>query len=180
MGASSDRDKRMRLAAIARAEAQSQPAGDQNQAGAQIEKYLGLFRETMNRRASTQEYSDTSKGYGWCCAFAYYCCLEAGFEIDPEPSPRVNGSLAAVRTWHEWASLPEVGLLLPPAASPESGDIVLFDQLLEEKELDHLGVVVGVGPDGIITAEGNVHNRGGVFSRSVDDHVNGFVRLAGF
>lgn len=171
--------KRLRLAAIARAEAGNHPAGDENQAGPEIEKYLRLFRGTMNRRASTQEYSDTSRGYGWCCAFAYYCSLEAGFEIDAEPSARVNGSLAAVRTWREWASLPEVGLLLDPGVVPEPGDIVLFDRLLEDRELDHLGIVLGVRSEGLVTAEGNVHNRGGVFSRPMDGHVNSLVRLAG-
>ena len=58
-----------------------EPAGDANQAGPEIEKYLSLFRETMNRRAGTQDYSDLSVGYAWCGAFAYYCCLKAGFRI---------------------------------------------------------------------------------------------------
>jgi hypothetical protein len=168
------------LASIARAEAELEPAGDANQAGLEIEKYLSLFRETMNRRAGTQYYSDLSVGYAWCGAFAYYCCLKAGYRIKPEPSEHVNGSLAAVSTWHEWASLPGNYLLVAPGGVPAVGDIALFDRLLEEKPLDHLGVVVGVGPDNITTAEGNVYSRGGLFTRRLDSHINSYVRLAGF
>ncbi len=169
----------MRLAAVARAEAELEPAGDTRLAGPQVEKYLSLFRETMNRRAGTQQYSDRSGGYSWCGAFVYYCCIQAGFEIKPEPSQLVDGSLAAVSTWHAWASLPGSQMLLAPAQMPAIGDIVLFDRLLEDKPLDHVGVVVGVGSDSITTAEGNVHNRGGIFNRKLDGHINSFVRLAG-
>ncbi|MHC4473377.1 MAG: CHAP domain-containing protein [Planctomycetota bacterium] len=179
MTRSDDRRKRIRLAAIAQAEAERDPAGDANRAGPEIERYLGLFRETMNRRAGTEEYSDTSFGYDWCGAFAYYCCLEAGFAIAPEPSEHVNGSLAAVRTWHEWASLPGSGLLVARSDGAEVGDIILFDRLLEDRPLDHLGIVVGVEPEAIITGEGNVRNRAGIFRRPVDGHVNSFVRLTG-
>jgi len=176
----SDRTKRLFLASIARAEAELEPAGDANQAGPEIEKYLSPFRETMNRRAGTQQYSDLSVGYAWCGAFVYYCCLKAGFQLKPEPPECVDGSLAAVSTWREWASLPRNHLLLAPGAVPEVGDIVLFDGLLQEGPLDHLGVVVGVGPDSMTTAEGNVHNRAGVFARRLDSHINSYVRLAGF
>lgn len=177
MGAA-DRTKRLRLASIARAEAELEPAGDARQAGPEIERYLALFRETMNRRAGTHDYSDLSIGYAWCGAFAYYCCLKAGFRIKPEPSERVNGSLAVVSTWREWASLPGAHLLIPAGGVPAVGDIVIFDRLLEDKPLDHLGVVVDVGPDSITTAEGNVHNRGGVFTRRLDHHINSYVRLS--
>lgn len=174
----SNSEKRTQLAQIARAEAERGPAGDSNQAGSEIEKYLVLFRETMNRRASTTRYADLSIGYDWCAAFVYYCCLQAGFTIAQEPSPRVNGSLAAVRTWREWAALQhEAALLLSPCEHPEVGDIVLFDRLQVDIELDHMGVVIDVKPDAIVTAEGNVDNRAGVFRRKRDEHINCFVRL---
>jgi hypothetical protein len=176
----SDSERRLRLALIARAEAELEPTGDVNRAGPEIEKYLSLFRETMNRRAGTQDYSDLSIGYSWCGAFVYYCCIKAGFQIMPEPTELVNGSLAAVSTWHEWASLPGNHLLVAADGPPAVGDIVLFDELLEQKPLDHIGVVVGVGPDSITTAEGNVHNRGGVFTRRRDRYINSYVRLGGF
>lgn len=175
----SDSEKRMRLAAIARAEAELEPAGDVGLAGPQIEKYLSPSRETMNRRAGTRQYSDRSVGCSWCGAFVYYCCIKAGFEIKPEPSQFVSGSLAAVSTWHAWASLPGSPMLLAPAQTPAIGDIVLFDRLLEDKPLDHIGIVVGVGSDVITTAEGNVHNRGGIFTRRLDGHINSLIRLAG-
>jgi len=175
---SPDSNKRMRLAAIARSEAEGRPAGDSNQAGSEIEKYLVLFRETANRRDATTRYADISIGYDWCAAFAYYCCLQAGFQTAPEPSLRVNGSLAAVRTWWEWASLQDEGaFLLERGELPHAGDIVLFDCLQVDIKLDHMGVVVGVEPGAIITAEGNFDNRAGIFRRELDEHINGFVRL---
>lgn len=176
----SDLEKRLRLASIARAEAEFEPAGDANQAGPQIEKYLSPFREIMNLRADTLRYSDLSIGYAWCAAFVYYCCLQAGFRIPPEPSECAGGSLAAVSTWREWASLPRNDLLLAPGAVPAVGDIVLFDRLLNETPLDHMGVVVGVGAGSITTAEGNVRNRAGLFTRRLDSHINSYVRLAGY
>lgn len=172
-------EKRLRLASIAHAEAEFEPAGDANQAGPQIEKYLSPFREIMNLRADALRYSDLSIGYPWCAAFVYYCCLQAGFRIPPEPSECLCGSFAAVSTWREWASLPRNDLLLPPGTVPALGDIVLFDRLLEETPLDHMGVVVGVGAGSMTTAEGNVRNRAGLFTRWLDSHINSYVRLAG-
>lgn len=169
---------RMRLAAIARREAEQLPSGDANQAGPEIEKYLVLFRETMNRRAAITRYADTAIGYDWCGAFVYYCCLGAGFRIPPEPSLRVNGSLAAVKTWWEWASLRDEGAsLLKRGDLPCAGDIVLFDRLQVGIDLDHMGIVVDVESDAILTAEGNVDNCGGLFRRPLNEHINSFVRL---
>ncbi len=176
----SDHGKRLRLASVARIEAELEPAGDANQAGPAIEKYLAPFRETMNRRADTQRYSDLSVGYAWCAEFVYYCCLEAGFRISPEPSECGGGSFAAVSTWREWASLPRNDLLLAPGGVPAVGDVVLFDRLLEETPLDHMGIVVAVGAGSITTAEGNVRNRAGVFTRRLNSHINSYVRLAGY
>lgn len=60
------------------------------------------------------------------------------------------------------------------------GDIVLFDRLLENGELDHIGIVVGIEQKGIITAEGNVVNQTGVFLRPFYQSVNGYIRLDRF
>jgi hypothetical protein len=169
--------RRALLAKIATREAEGKPKGDRRQSGPAIERYLALFRETMNRRAGTSDYSDTSVGYAWCAAFAYFCCLEAGFRLSPEPSGHVNGSLAAVSTWYEWASLPGSAVLVERERGPEVGDIVVFDHLLEDKPLDHLGVVVGARPGFLVTAEGNVGNRAGIFRRRIDDRVKCFIRL---
>ena len=42
--------------------------------------------------------------------------------------------------------------------------------------LDHIGVVIGTTPGGVLSAEGNNSNRTGVFPRSVSV-IAGFVRL---
>ena len=175
---SPDLGRRRRLADIARVEAELRLGGDDNQAGPDIEKYLALFREAMNRRAGTTRYADLSIGYDWCAAFVYYCCLQAGYRFLPEPSSHINGSLAAVKIWNEWALLQKEGaFLLGQNELPQPGDIVLFDSLLVDIPLDHMGIVIGVEQDAIVTAEGNVANRAGIFRRQLGVHIHGFVRL---
>lgn len=172
--------KRLALAHIAREEAALALSGDASLAGEAIEKYLTVFREAMNRNGDCGTYSDLSVGYPWCCAFVYYCCLRAGFSFPPKPVPEHRWTLAAVRAWYEWAAAPGNDFYFPaddPRRSPAAGDLVLYDRLLEDTELDHLGVVVAVQGSVLTTAEGNVHNRSGLFQRPVATHVNGYVRL---
>lgn len=174
------RQKRLTLARIAEAEGQLTLRGNENMAGAAIEKYLAVFREAMNRNAGTTEYSDPSVGYRWCAAFVYYCCLQAGFTFPPKPIPGRGWTLAAAPAWYQWAILPENDFYFPhddPRRTPEPGDIILFNRLMEDKDLDHVGIVVGVSPEALTTAEGNFHNRSRIFQRRRDRSVHGYVRL---
>ena len=77
--------RRLLLAQIARKDAQRNLVGNAEKAGDQIEKYLCLFRQAMNEHGNTDKYNDPKVGYDWCCAFVYYCCLEAGFNLPPNP-----------------------------------------------------------------------------------------------
>jgi hypothetical protein len=72
-------EKRALLAKVALQEGHLKLRGDENKAGLEIEKYLNVFRETFNRIDNTTKYSDTTIGFDWCCAFVYYCCLQAGY-----------------------------------------------------------------------------------------------------
>ena len=169
------RATRRLLAAIARGEAELELAGDANMAGPAIERYLAVFREAMNLHGSTTQYSDLNIGYHWCCAFVYYCSLKAGFQFPPKPIADARCTLAAVPSWREWAAL---GGFYHPVGSiePEHGDIALYNSVYNGNPLDHIGVVVGKVPGGVLSAEGNNANCSGVFPRALSV-IEGYVRL---
>lgn len=163
------------LAAIARSEAELKLAGDANMAGPAIERYLVVFREAMNLHGKTTEYSDLGRGYHWCCAFVYYCCLQAGFRFPPKPVANARCTLAAVPSWREWAA--RDGFYHPAGRTdPAVGDIALYNHVYNGNPLDHIGLVVGRVPDGVLSAEGNNCNRSGVFPRTFAV-IEGYVRL---
>lgn len=166
---------RQKLAMIARREAGLRKQGDANLAGAEIERYLALFREALNRNCETDRFSDPGVGYSWCCAFVYYCCLQAGFRFPPKPVPSYRYTLAAVPAWQHWA---ESGgfFLSADGATPESGDIVLFNQVASGQPLDHMGIALEVTPTSVLCAEGNVENCTGLFEHPFSCAA-GYVRL---
>ena len=177
------RKKRLELARIAGAEGRLALGGNENMAGEAIEKYLAVFREAFNRNGGYTKYDDKNVGYPWCCAFVYYCCRQAGFDFQAKPIPAHRWTFGAVSVWYDWAILPENGFYIQAGDGrrlPEAGDIVLFNRLIEDKDLDHMGIVVGVATDRITTAEGNVYNRAGIFGRPLGTHINGYVRLTRF
>ena len=166
---------RTRLAHLARAEALLHLAGDAHMAGPAIERYLAVFRAAMNANGATTLYSNLHVGYDWCGAFVYYCCLQAGFRFPPKPVPAYRWTLAAVPAWQHWAS--REGFYHPiAAASPQPGDIALYNHLYDDHPLDHIGIVVDVLADGILSAEGNNANRTGLFPRPTSV-IAGLVRL---
>jgi len=171
----SQRPTRRLLASIARHEAAYERAGNADKAGAEIERYLAVFRDAMNEHGSTTVYSDLSVGYHWCCAFVYYCCLQAGFCFPPKPVPGSRTTLAAVPAWYEWAS--GEGFYHPATESlARVGDIALFNNVYNSNPLDHIGVVVEVAPTFVLCAEGNLGNRTGFFERPYSC-IAGYVRL---
>lgn len=172
--------KRLALARIAESEGRLELAGDENMAGEAIEKYLAVFRDALNKNGECDTYSDRRVGYHWCSAFVYYCCLQAGFTFPPKPVPEHRWTLGAAPAWYQWAVMPENDFFFvanDPHRSPEPGDIVLFNRLIEDKDMDHVGIVISVSANTMTTAEGNFHNRSGVFERSLTENINGFIRL---
>ncbi|MBW4660363.1 MAG: CHAP domain-containing protein [Drouetiella hepatica Uher 2000/2452] len=176
-------EKRVLLAKVALREGELERRGNENKAGLEIEKYLSTFRDAFNKIDRTAKYSDKTIGFDWCCAFVYYCCLQAGFSFPVKPTESHRSTLGVVRVWYDWANLPENQFYHAAngvSAKPAPGDIVLFDRLLENVDLDHIGVVVGIEPEGIATAEGNFRNKTGIFYRPFDEHINGYIRLSRF
>ncbi len=115
----------------------------------------------------------------WCAAFVYYCCREAGFEIPIQPDACTTCHLAGCIAWEEFAQgdvrieyhKGEEGFV------PEAGDIVLYDRVFENKEHDHIGIVLENRGDMILAAEGNLNNVSGIIERPKDAHIRAYIRI---
>lgn len=114
----------------------------------------------------------------WCAAFVYFCCRQAGIDLPVKyPDERVSNNFAGCNAWDEWAKLPEVNRWYGADEICQAGDIVLFDNVFENKEHDHIGVIIEVFDDYIITAEGNFNNVSAIVKRSLNEHIRGYVRM---
>lgn len=115
----------------------------------------------------------------WCAAFVLYCCREAGFEIPYRPNECKTCHLAACFGWEEFA-INDHRIEYhkgPEGFVPEAGDIVLYDRVFENKEHDHIGIVLEKRECMILTAEGNVNNVSGIIERPIDEHICAYIRI---
>ena len=115
----------------------------------------------------------------WCAAFVYYCCREAGFEIPIRPDECKSCHLAGCIAWEEFA-IGDSRIEYHKGRkgyTPECGDIVLYDRVFENREHDHIGIIVDKRENSIFVAEGNVDNRSGIIERPVDEHIRAYIRI---
>ena len=115
----------------------------------------------------------------WCAAFVYYCCVESGFEIPIRPDECKTCHLAGCIAWEEFAKGdPRIEYHKGGENFvPEAGDIVLYDRVFENREHDHIGIVIEKRENTILAAEGNINNRSGIIERPVDGHIRAYIRL---
>ncbi len=115
----------------------------------------------------------------WCAAFVYYCCREAGFDIPIRPGECKTCHLAGCIAWEEFAlGDPRIGYHRGVEGFvPEPGDIVLYDRVFENREHDHIGIVLEKRENALLAAEGNVGNRSGIVERPMDGHIRGYIRI---
>ena len=115
----------------------------------------------------------------WCAAFVYYCCREAGFDIPIRPEACKSCHLAGCIAWEEFAvGDPRIGYHQSGEGFvPEAGDIVLYDRVFENKEHDHIGIVMENRRNTILAAEGNINNKSGIIERPKDAHIRGYLRI---
>ena len=115
----------------------------------------------------------------WCAAFVYYCCREAGFEIPYRPRECRTCHLAACLGWEEFAA--GEGWVeyhrRTETFSPEAGDIVIYDRVFENREHDHMGIVLEKREHALLAAEGNVGNTSGIIERLIDEHIRAYIRI---
>ena len=116
----------------------------------------------------------------WCAAFVYHCCTKAGFTIPVRHPPPVTCNFAGVAAWLQWAKLPGNRFYYSARNSdfaPRRGDLVVFDNVVSSGPHSHIGVVLSVRRESIVTAEGNVNNVSNVLVRMRDRRVRGYVRI---
>ena len=115
----------------------------------------------------------------WCAAFVYYCCCEAGFEIPIRPDECQTCHLAGCIAWEELAQGDDRIEYRKGNESfiPEAGDIVIYDRVFENREHDHIGIVLRSTGNTIIAAEGNLNNKSGIIERPKDEHIRAYIRI---
>ncbi len=115
----------------------------------------------------------------WCAAFVYFCCREAGFNIPYRPGECKTCHLAACPGWEEFA-VNNQRIEYHKAAEafvPEAGDIVIYDRVFENKEHDHMGIILEKREHSFLAAEGNINNVSGIIRRSIDEHIRAYIRI---
>ncbi len=115
----------------------------------------------------------------WCAAFVYYCCSKAGFNIPIKPMG-CSYNLAGCGAWEAWAKTDERIEYYSgddKNFAPKRGDIVLYNRVFDEKEHDHIGIVVEVEEGAITAAEGNINNLSGLIKRKRDEHIRAYIRI---
>ncbi len=115
----------------------------------------------------------------WCAAFVYYCCRESGFEIPIRPDECKTCHLAGCIAWEELAQGDARIEYHRGKESfvPGAGDIVIYDRVFENREHDHMGIVLQGTHSTIIVAEGNLNNISGIIERPKDEHIRGYIRI---
>ena len=115
----------------------------------------------------------------WCAAFVYYCCRKAGFEIPIRPDECRSCHLAGCIAWEEFAKGdPRIEYHKGGEGFvPEAGDIVLYDRVFENREHDHIGIILEMRGNTILAAEGNIDNRSRVIERPLDEHIRAYIRI---
>ena len=160
---------REKLAKIAKDMAQVPFHGNVNGMESNLEPIVRLFPTWTLKEADGL----------WCAAFVYYCCTEAGFIIPYRPDECKTCHLAGCLGWEEFA-IGNQRIEYHRGAEgfvPEAGDIVVYDRVFENKDHDHIGIVLEKRKRTILAAEGNVNDKSVMIERPVDEHIRAFIRI---
>ena len=124
---------------------------------------------------------------GWCAAFVYHCCQEAGFTL-PIRWVTEGSRFAGVAAWNSWARKLGYFIKDEPGIVPKRGDIVLYRNSIPPENkpedqrhipIDHIGIVLAGNSYGFTVAEGNVNNENvsGILKRPHHQSIEGYIRI---
>ena len=170
------KNKRYLMADIAEELAKSSITGDRDDP-----VYMSMIRYWPEDTAPEELMN------GWCAAFVYHCCYEAGF-ILPIRWITEGHRFAGVSQWYSWAIKMGYFIKNEPGIIPERGDIVIYKNIIlpenkpeEQRTIptDHIGIVLECDNNSIITAEGNINNqnKSGIITRPLHECIEGFIRI---
>ena len=127
---------------------------------------------------------------GWCAAFVYHCCLEAGLSLPiriPHTGKKIaNCRFTGVRAWYEWGMENRFCRFEKDGFIPERGDIVIYKNIIPKKDKpennawhDHIGIVLSCDGDGLTAAEGNAGNKNisDIIKRKRGDAIGCYIRI---
>lgn len=127
---------------------------------------------------------------GWCCAFVYHCCREAGINLPLGTHKTARKGhfrwFTSVIAWFEWAQVNNFIHNESPDFTPERGDIVIYNnivpELYKQKDslwCDHVGIVLSCDSKYLTVAEGNVGNQNvsGIMKRKRGNTIGCYIRI---
>lgn len=158
---------------FAQEEASLQLKGNSAKAGLEIEKFLSPFRKILSE--GDPRFLDINFGVDWCAIFVYYLAVKAGYKLSIKPFEDKRGTFGLVGIWLEWAE--SENKLRDSSYEPVPGDLVLYDKLVSDSELDHIGIILENHGRYLVTAEGNVNNMTGVFNREKNNNIRCYINL---
>lgn len=103
---------------------------------------IGVMEYPPN--SNRQKYGEAYglNGYAWCVMFVWWVFREAGFNLRKTAS--CTDLSNAYKAAGQWVS-----------KEFKPGDIAMFDFSGKKKITEHCGIIVDIGPNYIITVEGN-------------------------
>lgn len=122
----------------------------------------------------------------WCAAFVFHCAITAGLKLPIRYAPTANTRFACVEAWLEWGQNNGFCHFEKDGFVPERGDIVIYNNVIPPENkpencpwYDHIGIVLKVGENTLIVAEGNRNNQNfsGIVERARDSYIGCFVRI---
>lgn len=127
---------------------------------------------------------------GWCAAFVYHCCLEAGLVLPirvPHTAQKVaNARFNGVGGWYDWGMDRGYCYFEKDGFIPERGDIVVYNNIIPEENKeknskwhDHIGIVLSCDSESLMVAEGNVDNKNvsDIKKRLRDNTIGCYIRI---
>jgi len=168
-------DKRMLLADVAERIATASVIGSR-----QDPSYMHLTRYWAEDSAPDELVN------GWCAAFVYHCCQEAGFLL---PLRWLNENrFAGVSAWINWARATGYFIKDEPDIIPQRGDIILYRNIIpienrldgqKDIPIDHIGIILVCDGETYTVAEGNVNNQNvsGILTRPLHQNTEGYIRI---
>jgi len=87
---------------------------------------------------------------GWCCAFVYHCCREAGLDLPLGTHKTVRKDhfrwFTSCIAWFEWAQINGIIYNESPNFIPERGDIVIYNNIIPEEHKQEDSLFTSIRP----------------------------------